>query len=230
MSILRVLIPLAVVVACTGIAAAVAAPAATDPPPVASLECQVGDSWTFQYTTKDSYAGPGLNGSETFTRTACGDRETLRPTGAVVKPSVVSDAAGNIYSTYSDFTGVAEKFGTPIPEFRLPLTPGKTWESGYDVDMGSGRGFNGTGHWTIVGWESVTVPAGTFLCVRKELKLEFSFLRPSINGKGGEVNMTGHREITTWYAPAARADVKSLAVDSFGGTASHELTALSLNK
>jgi hypothetical protein len=184
----------------------------------------VGDVWTYQYAGKVAI-GSGLNGSETWTRTACGDHAVLHPSGKLIKADVVADAAGNYSSAYSPFTGVALNYNKPYPWGHLPLAPGSSWDSAVDVDMGSGRGYAGSGHWKAVGWETVTVPAGTYLCLRKELKMDVEY--SGIIGSRSHT-VSGTYQETTWYSPDARIDVKSTSSDTFGNTASRVLTALTL--
>jgi hypothetical protein len=224
MSIPRVLITGAFAVVSIGAAAP-----ATDPPAVTSFVCKVGDTWTFQYTAK-SVRGAGLNGSETWTRTACGDRYVAHPTGQLIKPDLIADPDGNYYAGYSTFTGAALKYNKPLPLARLPLEPGKAWDGPVDVDMGSGHGYAGTGHWKVIGWETITVPAGTYLCLRKEVKIEYDFTAESATALSGNHmrSVSGSYQETSWYSPDARIDVKSISSDSFGDSASRELTAANL--
>jgi hypothetical protein len=213
--VLRVVVCVVLAGLCTGAAAA-----PTDPPPVTSFACIVGDVWTFHFVST-AVTGKPLNGDETFTRTDCGERRVIHPSGALVKADVVSDADGNVYSGYSVFNGLGERFNKPIPLGRLPLAPGKTWGSSLDTDMGGGNGFTGTGHWRLVDWEMVTVPAGTYLCLRQEMKMDLDFLVA-----GGSLD--GTFQETSWYSPDARSEVKAISSDSFGDSATRELTAVTL--
>jgi hypothetical protein len=79
----------------------------------------------------------------------------------------------------------------------------------------------GTGHWSTVGWETITVAAGTFNCLRKETKMDYDF-------SGNFGSASGSYKETSWYCPALRAEAKSVSSDSFGESASHELTAVAL--
>ena len=209
-----------------GAAAPATNPAATNPPPITSFACVVGDTWTYQYAGKVAI-GSGLNGSETWTRSACGDHAVLHPSGKLIKADVVADAAGNYSSAFSLFTGVAQTYNKPYPWGHLPLAPGTSWDSAVDVDMSGGRGYTGTGHWKAIGWETVTVPAGTYLCLRKEVKMDLEFTTMStVRSRMNAVS--GTYQETTWYSPDARIDVKSTSSDTFGDTASRELTAVTL--
>ena len=209
-----------------GAAAPATNPSATNPPAITSFACNVGDAWTYQYAGKVAI-GSGLNGSETWTRTACGDHAVLHPSGKLIKADVVADSAGNYSSGYSVLTGVAQNYNKPFPWGHLPLAPGTSWDSAVDVDMGSGRGYTGSGHWKAVGWETVTVPAGTYLCLRKEVKMDVEYVY-TVPGTSRMNSVSGTYQETTWYSPDARIDVKSTSSDTFGNTASRELTALTL--
>jgi len=222
MSTIRVLIAAATVAACAGIAAP-----ATDPPPVTAFDCVVGDTWTYQYSAKGPEIGAGLNGSETWTRTACGDRYVAHPGGHIVNSDVVSDPQGNLYAGYSGFSGAAQTYNKPYPLGRLPLAPGKSWDAPTDITMAGGRGLNGSGHWSVSGWEMVTVPAGTYLCIRTDVKMNYSFLvQSAVNGR--EQNVSGIYQETTWYSPALRTTIKSTSSDNFGDSATRQLTAITL--
>jgi hypothetical protein len=211
MRIRRVLIAGVMAVLCMGAAAA-----PTDPPPITTLACDVGDVWTYHFVST-VVMGRALNGDETFTRTDCGDRHVLHPGGALLRTDVVSDADGNVYSGYSVFNGIGQRFKKPFPYERLPLAPGNAWDSALDADTADGIGFTGTGHWRIVDWEMVTVPAGTYLCLRKEMKMDLDFDGIDATYKG-----------TSWFCPDVRAEVKQIASDSLGDSASSELTAVTL--
>jgi len=215
MAVPKVAIVGALATLCTG---AIAAP--TDPPPVTSLACEVGDVWTYHFVAK-AVVGTPLNGDETFRRTDCGARRVLHPSGAIVKADVVSDADGNVYSGYGVFNGIGERFNKPLPYDRLPLAPGKAWSSPLDTDMDGGSGFTGTGHWRLIDWETVTVPAGTYLCLRQEIKMDLEFL---VSGN----SIDGTYQGTSWYCPDVRSEVKAISSDSFGDSASRELIAVTL--
>jgi hypothetical protein len=194
---------------------------------VTTLACVVGDTWTYQYSAKGAEIGAGLNGSETWTRTACADRYVAHPGGHIVNSDVVSDPQGNLYAGYSGFTGAAQTYNTPYPSLRLPLAPGKSWDAPTDITMAGGRGLNGSGHWNVSDWEMVTVPAGTYLCIRTDVKMDYSFVVQSRVSARENTSSATYQE-TTWYSPALRATVKSMSSDSFGDTATRQLTAITL--
>jgi hypothetical protein len=215
-TIARVLLVGALSIACLGVDAP-----ATDQPPIATLACVVGDSWTYLYSATATF-GKGLSGSETFTQTDCGDHRVLHPSGSLIKPDITGDADGNVFSGFSVFTGTAERFKKPFPYYRLPLMAGKSWDSAVDIDTGDGE-LSGTGHWKTVAWETITVPAGTYVCLRKELKMSYDF-SGSLGDTSGTYSATG------WYCPSLRTEAKSISSDSFGDTSSSELTAVTLKQ
>jgi hypothetical protein len=68
----------------------------------------------------------------------------------------------------------------------------------------------------VVGWEDVTVPAGTFHAVR-------------IEGIGINAKRRSPNQKTIWYVPEVNRDVKTISVQR-SGTFVHELTQYRLNK
>ncbi len=69
---------------------------------------------------------------------------------------------------------------------------------------------------SVVGYEKVRVAAGEFDAFRLESKANFSGIAPE-----GQVSGVG--TMTYWYAPAARAIVKSEYRDQFVGLVTTEL-------
>jgi len=84
--------------------------------------------------------------------------------------------------------------------FPFPLYPNKTWVNDYSwriigASASSGRAQD-TGR--VFGWEDVTVPAGTFHCIKAEVNTRFY-------GKGG---MADESQLTYWYAPKVNRSVR----------------------
>jgi hypothetical protein len=84
--------------------------------------------------------------------------------------------------------------------FPFPLYPNKTWVNDYSwriigASASSGRAED-TGR--VFGWEDVTVPAGTFHCIKAEVNTRFY-------GKGG---MADESQLTYWYAPKVNRFVR----------------------
>ena len=101
--------------------------------------------------------------------------------------------------------------GKPEPA-KFPLAVGNEWTHEYAV-----KGSYGVARYEfkarVVGWEEVTVPAGTFRALRIEHKGTWSrdtdFSREGINR-----TLTAPVEMTLWYAPAAKSVVKRIRTES----------------
>jgi len=107
--------------------------------------------------------------------------------------------------------------GKPEPT-RFPLAVGNEWKYEYSVKSSSGIVRNEIKA-RVVGWEEVTVPAGTFRALR--IEHEGTWSRDTDHSREGfGRTLSAPVEITYWYAPAAKTIVKSLRVEksSYGGT------------
>jgi hypothetical protein len=83
----------------------------------------------------------------------------------------------------------------------FPLYPGKTWKFEYPNNAKT-RGTDQVERWgKVVGWESVTVPAGTFRALRLEIKeRRLSQVRDGV--------FPDYRYHTIWYAPEVKRFVR----------------------
>jgi len=84
--------------------------------------------------------------------------------------------------------------------FPFPLYPNKTWVNDYSwriigASAASGRAEDSG---RVFGWEDVTVPAGTFHCIKAAVDTRFY-------GKGG---MADESQLTYWYAPKVNRFVR----------------------
>lgn len=103
------------------------------------------------------------------------------------------------------FTQLAEPF---YPNYSFPLYVGKTW-SGKVALSNTKRPLtrvNAELEGRAVGWEMVTVPAGTFLALK--LSMKGSYL-----ASGTEGSWSGSIEDTLWYAPEVRNAVRYEYID-----------------
>lgn len=101
------------------------------------------------------------------------------------------------------------------PNYSFPLWVGKTWENKVDF-FSSKEPTNRVGatlSGRVVGWESVTVPAGNFMALKIEL-------RGVYNGDiiGIPWALSGTIEDTLWYAPEVRNAVRYEYRDTNGIT------------
>lgn len=107
----------------------------------------------------------------------------------------VYPSAGGIYASTSgewapkEFTMKA----LGIPGNKMKFTPGENWSSEFfwirPMDGIKGKSY---GTWTVIGEESITVPAGTFVATKISAKTDFMFF----NGASG-----GSATYTFWYVP-----------------------------
>jgi hypothetical protein len=84
--------------------------------------------------------------------------------------------------------------------FPFPLYPNKTWVNNYTWRITGASAASGRAEDTgrVFGWEDVTVPAGTFHCIKAEVDTRFY-------GKGG---MADESQLTYWYAPKVNRFVR----------------------
>jgi hypothetical protein len=108
------------------------------------------------------------------------------------------------------------------PNFAFPLQIGKTWRR--DVELANtsqpGKKVHAQLEGRVVGWESVTVPAGNFLALKIEVK-------GSYRGENADGTWTGKIEDALWYAPEVRNAVRYEYQDTVGGSRyNHEIDEL----
>ncbi|MSQ72415.1 MAG: hypothetical protein EXR27_14150 [Betaproteobacteria bacterium] len=110
------------------------------------------------------------------------------------------------------YSQTAEPF---YPNFSFPLYAGKTWMGKVVLSNSKQPGTSVTAELqgTAVGWELVTVPAGTFLALKLSMKGNYA-------GSGLDGNWGGTIEDTLWYAPEVRNAVRYEYRD-FSGTKRH---------
>ncbi len=89
--------------------------------------------------------------------------------------------------------GVDMTFKPFMPQCAFPLVPGRTWGGHYSTDCGFLCSVETDAEATARGWETVTVPAGTFETLRIDYR---------------EVTSYGTGTGTLWYSPEVRRPVK----------------------
>ena len=94
--------------------------------------------------------------------------------------------------------------------FPFPLYPNKTWVNDYKWHVIGASATSGQAEDTgrVFGWEDVTVPAGTFHCIKAEVNTRFY-------GKGG---MADESRLTYWYAPKVNRFVRFDYHSNYEGT------------
>lgn len=110
------------------------------------------------------------------------------------------------------------------PNFSFPLWIGKTWAGKVDFSSSKGAGDQLTAKLTarVVGWESVTVPAGNFLALKIEMKGQYQGMQLHFSWP-----LWGEIEDTVWYAPEVRNAVRYEYKDTNGAQVfNHEVQEL----
>ena len=90
------------------------------------------------------------------------------------------------------------KYSPAMKMVDWPLQPGKTWSQDITADLSNGKRVTVKTRGEVIAYESVTVPAGTFMAY----KIVFS--------------MNGNRILEYWYAPEVRNLVRSARLAVFG--------------
>jgi hypothetical protein len=150
------------------------------------------------------------------------------------------------WSTSAVFNGEEKIVSRP---YSFPMAPGKGWDSD-SVQPHPSQGVKSLRnkvHYTVLGWEDVTVPAGKFKALKIEMEgnwfKEFDAVGASANSA---VNASGAGQVAvvtsqpahtpdpvggrmyklTWYVPEVKRDVKTISED-YGPTGSvmHRTTA-----
>ena len=91
---------------------------------------------------------------------------------------------------------------------RFPLSPGKAWDFAYTATVKTNT-IKVTQRAMVTGWETVTVPAGSFRTLRVEHRGTYS-------ATDGSFRWSGKISETYWYAPMAQRIVKREYHDTKG--------------
>jgi len=173
---------------------AVAAPAGVARSVQSSVNLpKVGDTWSYLFTERDY-----------------GNRKEskFRMTVEAVTDTEVSIRSGggnlNVYNLEGNLLRINYKSGELrawepfVPRFNYPLEPGKTWTQKF-ISKRPAFEVESDATVTVVGWENVTVQAGTF----KALKISsVSWYRRKDN------NARGQTAVHLWFAPEVKRWVK----------------------
>jgi hypothetical protein len=101
--------------------------------------------------------------------------------------------------------GVWRRFTPPLRELKWPLAVGDTWSEAVTIEDSSGRKQTVQMKAEVVSYESVVVPAGSFMAYKVVVALG------------------GRRYRQVWYAPETKTVVKSVTPDSQGREVASEL-------
>lgn len=102
--------------------------------------------------------------------------------------------------------GSWSKFSPPVQQIRFPARVGDSWESPSDVETSDGKVRKVSFKSQVVAYESVVVPAGTFMAYKTV------------------TSAAGARFFEGWYVPEVRAFVKSTSFSSTGQETTTVLT------
>ena len=173
---------------------AMAAPAgATRSVAGSSVMPRVGDTWTYHLTERD-YSNKR---ESQFRRTVESITDAEVRMRANNGDLVVYNHDGNLMRREYK-KGEVRNWDPYQPLLKHPLGPGMTWEQKYVFKRPDFQVENDATT-TVVGWENVTVPAGTF----KGLKVSYvSWYRRTDN------NARGRTAINLWFVPEVRRWVK----------------------
>jgi hypothetical protein len=167
-------------------------PAAGMPAQVPAPALHVGDQWS--YTRRATMTGLVDNQARGRITAVTGqgyqvaeEWQSGGPVNAVFDTNLNPVRIGNV------------DFQPAFPRFSFPLAVGKTWQSEivkrelpvqrYSTVRESVKG-------AVIGWERVTVPAGTFTALRIEVSTAWQDL--------GESSVRGTSQETVWYVPEVR--------------------------
>lgn len=169
--------------------------AAQSDAPVRRPEIRVGDSWTYRST---NVLAPGTYEQET--RVSFTDDKVILMVSTRKSDGKEIDSSATLeWNFVTAHSGIMFRPHSGL--FRFPLRIGDKYEVKYEqlrprvntVESAT------TGAVTVVGWETVEVPAGKFRAVKVELD---SMVQPL---DGAHVY---RRQVTLWYVPDVRRWVK----------------------
>jgi len=206
------------------VTAAVGAPSETLGPPTV----KAGDTWTYRVTTDMSTTGWHQSRDETVVSrvTSTSIYYTVKPTGSTQPPKELF--AGLDWSRSRDIGGEQTVVNRPLS---FPLSAGKTWQVQYTEQHPTKlhRSEKWNTKCTVLGHESVDVPAGTFDTVKVECEGTWTAeMEPTVTvAQSAQANATGvdmatHSDKITagehsgrtykafWYVPAVKRWVKSV--------------------
>ena len=120
-----------------------------------------------------------------------------------------------VYRSLTEASSDPSISNKPEMWFAFPLYPGKSWVNDYSWKIIGASATTGQAEdvGKVLGWEDVTVPAGTFHSLKARVTSRFY-------GKGG---MFDEAQLTYWYAPKVNRFVKFDYHSNYEGTVVAEL-------
>jgi uncharacterized caspase-like protein len=178
------------------------APVVTAGQPVEKPDIAVGNQWRYEVT--DLFTNlkkivalevQSVTGNRIYTQSG--------PVNTALAGAGVQGGAIQVWDRHWNLLRDGDmEYSSPYPELPFPLTNGKKWnnEVKYPYNGGDWRQQT-TGH--VVGWERLTVPAGTFDVVKIEVRGHWNLAHASTSLSG-----SGPFTEVLYYAPLARQFVK----------------------
>lgn len=179
-----------------------------------------------QVQSADQVPAPVLHGGDLWVDRIKGDNrefriEEVQRDGTMIVSFWGSEMTTDSYLNVIVYRSLTESSADPSISdkpglwFSFPLYPNKTWVNDYSwriigASASSGRAED-TGR--VFGWEDVTVPAGTFHCLKAEVDTRFY-------GKGG---MADESQLTYWYAPKVNRFVRFDYHSNYEGSVAAQL-------
>jgi len=122
-----------------------------------------------------------------------------------------------IYRSLTNEGSSSSKSDSAIPWFAFPMYEGKTWDQTFKWQTQHAMPVVGRSNMKgeVIGWEDITVPAGTFTALKVEVTNR-SF------GRGGS---RGFMRMTYWYVPDVKRFVKFDFHSQWEGTVQAELVS-----
>ena len=120
-----------------------------------------------------------------------------------------------VYRSLTEASSDPSISNKPEMWFAFPLYPGKSWVNDYSWKIIGASATTGQAEdvGKVLGWEDVTVPAGTFHSLKAQVTSRFY-------GKGG---MFDEAQLTYWYSPKVNRFVKFDYHSNYEGTVVAEL-------
>jgi len=191
--------------------------------PIAAPKFSENDSWTYQHTVESTATGRHQLRVESTVLQAGPTSITLsnRPVGSTVPPS---EQLGSLdWSRFRSVNGRRTVVDKPLS---FPLVVGKSWAVEYSENRPNRE--HSREHfrtvYKVVGWEDITVIAGTFHALKLEAEGQWSAtLAPATTkddapgatpavpaSKGAASTASGRTHQVFWYVPAVKKWVRSV--------------------
>ena len=155
-------------------------------------ELKVGDSWSYQRTSRD--------GTQIEVRR---EIKAITPDSLTV---IVKDAAGTTEQQWTPELNYVKGEGPRLERphqqyFSFPLAVGRQWKVEKKGVGTSGRDFKAEGECKVVGFEKVETKAGPFDAFKVSCQTEFILY--------GARQILGSERYVYWYSPTVRGEVRA---------------------